>query len=210
MGQALPTDVQALLRRSAAAAGSPRKRPAGLRDQYAADGTSTLSPLVMDIEARDPRTASDVVLQLLAFRPTDSPEAAAQLPAALSSLYFTLQFYHFSPVASEPCLLSGSDGTSTASGGMSAGVGALGQQYGQQLSGQEAAAGTTSLTFILQPVKQVCVDAVELSASSTALKLLKPGAEATQRFMHDHASPTITRQPVRNAVCRHYQQVVVV
>eukprot|EP00775_Hariotina_reticulata_P006048 gene6048-6286_t len=97
MVPALPVDFQALLRRSVAAPSSAgtgwQGRPAGV------------SALMLEAEARDPRTASDLVLQLLAFRPTAAPAAAGKLPTALKSMYFTLHFYSFGPTITETCLL---------------------------------------------------------------------------------------------------------
>ncbi|GFR44041.1 hypothetical protein Agub_g5201 [Astrephomene gubernaculifera] len=83
MLDALPADVQAILRRR----GPPR-------------GPST-TPFDLAIEARDPRVASDVVLQFLAYRHHDTLNA----PANLKSLYLTFQFYHFPPTTSEMALL---------------------------------------------------------------------------------------------------------
>jgi hypothetical protein len=51
--------------------------------------------LQMDVEARDPRAASDVVVQLLAFR----RHGGVNAPTQLSSMYFTYQFYHFEGAA---------------------------------------------------------------------------------------------------------------
>lgn len=138
MTQALPADVQALLKRSAA---SPSK---GRKQHRLASNTAAASPLVLELEARDPRTASDVVLQLLAFRPAADNAAAARLPAGLRSLYFTTQFYHFGPVVTEPCLLSaGEDGQ---------GAGTVLQQ--QQLPGRPGEAAG-SQAYVLLPTKQV-------------------------------------------------------
>jgi hypothetical protein len=138
MTQALPADVQALLKRSAAA--SPSK---GLKQHRLAANTAAVAPLALELEARDPRTASDVVLQLLAFRPAPGNAAVARLPAGLRSVYFTTQFYHFGPVVTEPCLLgAGEEGQGVAS--------VLLRQ--QQQPGEAAG----SQTHILLPTKQVC------------------------------------------------------
>lgn len=83
MVDALPEDVQMLLRRR----GPPR-------------GPSA-TPVDLAIEARDPRLASDVVIQFLAFRHHDTLNA----PAALQSIYFTFQFYHFPPTTSDMAFL---------------------------------------------------------------------------------------------------------
>lgn len=83
MIDALPADVQAILRRK----GPPR-------------GPSPV-PIDLAIEARDPRVASDVVLQFLAFRHHDHLNA----PANLKSLYLTFQFYHFPPTTSDMAYL---------------------------------------------------------------------------------------------------------
>ncbi|GIL84279.1 hypothetical protein Vretimale_15928 [Volvox reticuliferus] len=79
MLDALPADVQAILRRR----GPPR-------------GPSAM-PYDLAIEARDPRVASDIVVQFLAYRHHDTLNA----PANLKSLYLTFQFYHFPPTTSE-------------------------------------------------------------------------------------------------------------
>ncbi|KXZ51260.1 hypothetical protein GPECTOR_13g747 [Gonium pectorale] len=79
MLDALPADVQALLRRR----GPPR-------------GPSA-TPIDLAIEARDPRVASDVVLQFLAYRHHDTLNA----PTNLKSLYLTFQFYHFPPTTTD-------------------------------------------------------------------------------------------------------------
>ncbi|GLC73822.1 hypothetical protein PLESTF_001424700 [Pleodorina starrii] len=83
MLDALPTDVQAMLRHR----GPPR-------------GPSA-TPYDLAIEARDPRVASDIVLQFLAYRHHDTLNA----PTALKALYLTFQFYHFPPTTSEVGLL---------------------------------------------------------------------------------------------------------
>lgn len=75
-----------------------------------------LSPMAMDVEGRDMRTASDIVLQLLAFKPTTAPDAATQLPPALRSIYFTLHFYKFGPMVTEQCLLAVDDDTASGMG----------------------------------------------------------------------------------------------
>jgi hypothetical protein len=138
MTQALPADVQVLLKRSAAAA-SPSK---GRKQHRLASNAAAAAPLVLELEARDPRTASDVVLQLLAFRPAAGNAAAARLPAGLRSVYFTTQFYHFGPLVTEPCLLgTGEDGQGAAAG------------CKQQQQPGEAAG---SQTYVLLPTKQVC------------------------------------------------------
>lgn len=87
MSDALPADVQSLLRRKPAVA-SPQ----------------ITAPLALDIEARDPRMASDIILQMLAYKPT--PQGVPNAPQALTCLYFTLQFYHFPPFTTEPALLA--------------------------------------------------------------------------------------------------------
>eukprot|EP00878_Enallax_costatus_P044581 GHUV01053255.1.p1 GENE.GHUV01053255.1~~GHUV01053255.1.p1 ORF type:complete len:274 (+),score=93.29 GHUV01053255.1:1430-2251(+) len=108
-----------------------------------------LSPKAMDVEARDPHTASDIVLQVLAFRPTADPEAAALLPASLKSLYFSFQFYKFGPLVTEPCLLAADNSAAAAEHDVA--VGMVGRQH----------------TYVLVPSKQVgtgtllaCCDAV--------------------------------------------------
>lgn len=83
MVDALPDDVQALLRRRGPAHGLA---PA---------------PVDLGIEAKDPRTASDIILQLLAYRHHDTLNA----PAKLQSTYFTFQFYHFPPTTSDMAFL---------------------------------------------------------------------------------------------------------
>ena len=69
-----------------------------------------MAALMLEVEARDPRTTSDVVLQLLALRPAAAgPGAVAlQLPSGLGSVYFTLQFYKSGPVVTRTCLLAAS------------------------------------------------------------------------------------------------------
>ncbi len=79
MIDALPDDVQAILRRR----GPPR-------------GPSP-TPIDLAIEARDPRVASDIVVQFLAYRHHDTLNA----PANLKSLYLTFQFYFFPPTTTE-------------------------------------------------------------------------------------------------------------
>lgn len=152
MTQALPSDVQAFLKRSMGVSASPDK--ARKLQQTA------MAPVVLDIEARDPRTASDVVLQLLAFRPASHPAAAAKLPAGLRSMYFTLQFYSFGPVVTESCVLAAGPAEDA--------------QEQQQVPGREPAEST----YMLLPVKQVsctvCVH-VHCNASNkelTAWKML--------------------------------------
>jgi hypothetical protein len=101
MTRALPPDIRARLQAHAAFSNlSLQQQP---RQQHLPQGhSSRMTALLLDVESRDPRTRSDVVLQLLAFRPSSSPFAAMQL----SSLYFTLQFYRSGPVVTAPCLLS--------------------------------------------------------------------------------------------------------
>jgi hypothetical protein len=75
MLDALPDDVQGMLRRGGAGRGP------------------IATPIDLALEARDPRMASDVVFQFLAFRHHDTLNA----PVNVQSLYFTFQFYHFAP-----------------------------------------------------------------------------------------------------------------
>eukprot|EP00798_Chlamydomonas_sp_ICE-L_P030492 gene30492-35510_t len=83
MVDALPDDVQQLLRR--------RGPPRGL----------SATPIDLAIEAKDPRMASDVVFQFLAYRHHDTLNA----PTNVQSIYFTFQFYHFPPTTSEMAYL---------------------------------------------------------------------------------------------------------
>jgi hypothetical protein len=143
MGPALPADVQTILQRSTAAATSPSK---GWRGKSA--GLPAASAVVLEAEARDPRTACDVVLQLLAFRPTAAPAAAEKLPSALRSMYFTLHFYSFGPTVTEPCLLvAGCDCSQD------------GHRFGEQQSDADK-------TFLLMPVKQVGIRCKSFPAMS--------------------------------------------
>lgn len=106
MTHALPSDVQARLQAQAALGNlSLQQRPP---QQPPHADNSRMSALLLDVEARDPRTASNLVLQLLAFRPTAGPAAAMNLPSSLSSLYFTLQFYKSGPVVTNTFLLAAS------------------------------------------------------------------------------------------------------
>lgn len=140
MADALPGDVAALLRRRPMTMTGPRSTQQG-----------PATPLAMDIEARDPRSASDIVLQLLAYRPAAGLDALTggtggmlgsgggfSAPRAPTSLYFTLQFYHFAPITTEPCLLASASAV-------------LGPQGG------EAAAGEERPTYVLLPTAQVRV-----------------------------------------------------
>jgi hypothetical protein len=176
MTQALPADVQALLWRTSATA-LPSK---GHQQHRLAINAAATAPLALELEARDPRTAADVVLQLLAFRPAGSPAAAARLPAGLRSMYFTTQFYNFGPVVTEPCLLA------TGEGGQDA---AVQQQQQQQLYvGREVAVG--SQTFVLQPTQQVQRSGAGLvfkyNIDGSAASQLLPGQAPAQAAFDTH------------------------
>jgi hypothetical protein len=118
MTYALPADVQARLQaQSALSNPMPRQYPQQHKHQ---GNSSRMAALLLDIEARDPRTASQVVLQLLAFRPAAQPGVALQLPSNLSRVYFTLQFYRCGPVLTDPCMLAAAPGAALQPGGMPA------------------------------------------------------------------------------------------
>lgn len=124
MTYALPSDVQACLH-AQSALNNPMPQQHTLQHKHQGD-SSRMAALLLDIEARDPRTASQVVLQLLAFRPAAQPGAALQLPSNLSRVYFTLQFYRCGPVVTEPCMLAATPGAAQQTGSM------LGLQAQQQ------------------------------------------------------------------------------
>ena len=60
MADALPADIQELLR---------AKRPLMMQQQHPSQGQVGGLPVQLDIEARDPRTAADIIVQILAYRP---------------------------------------------------------------------------------------------------------------------------------------------
>jgi hypothetical protein len=174
MTQALPADVQALLRRTSATA-VPNK---GHKQHRLASHAAATSPLALELEARDPRTASDVVLQLLAFRPAVCAAAAARLPAGLRSLYFTTQFYNFCPVVTEPCLLAAGEGSQDA----------VAMQQQQMYAGSNDAAG--SQTLLLQPTQQVQRSGAGLvfkyNIDGSAVSQLLPGQAPAQAAFDSH------------------------
>lgn len=110
MTHTLPADIQARLQAQAALGNLSlqQRMQQQQQPQLRAGHSSRMAALLLDVEARDPRTASDVVLQLLAFRPAAAPGAAMQLPSSLSSVYFTLQFYKSGPLVTDTCLLAAS------------------------------------------------------------------------------------------------------
>jgi hypothetical protein len=175
MTQALPADVQALLRRTSATA-LPNK---GYKQHRLASHAAATSPLALELEARDPRTASDVVLQLLAFRPAGCAAAAARLPAGLRSLYFTTQFYNSGPVVTEPCLLAAGEGSHDT---------AAVQQQQQMYVGPNNAAG--SETLLLQPTQQVQRSGAGLvfkyNIDGSAASQLLPGQAPAQAAFDSH------------------------
>jgi hypothetical protein len=139
MTHTLPADIQARLQAQAALGSlSLQQRMQHSQPQLRAGHSSRMTTLMLDAEARDPRTASDIVLQLLAFRPAAAPGAAMQLPSSLSSVYFTLQFYKSGPVVTDTCILAASP-----HGQHTQGIGADGNAGMQGLS-----------TFMLLPQQQ--------------------------------------------------------
>eukprot|EP00879_Flechtneria_rotunda_P028260 GHRR01030356.1.p1 GENE.GHRR01030356.1~~GHRR01030356.1.p1 ORF type:complete len:333 (+),score=147.36 GHRR01030356.1:1045-2043(+) len=186
MSQALPTDIQALLKHQAASiagrAGSPWSQAhqqwlqnghvVALPHGYRVNNSSTdFNPFNPGVEARDARTASDIVLQLLAFRPSANPGAVNKLPSTLHCLHFTLQFYQFGPTVTEQCLLAaagvqqqhqhqqlGTVGQQTA-GWQVDGVGALTSQQAQPLQAISnmgvQQAEEVQQTLVLMPARQV-------------------------------------------------------
>ena len=70
-------------------------------------------PLALEIESRDPRTASDVIIQLLSYRPAAGGAEGGMLMGVSGAtascptcMYFTMQFYRFGPTVTEPAMLS--------------------------------------------------------------------------------------------------------
>lgn len=112
MSEGLPKEVQDLLRQ---------------REQAAARAAAT--PISLDLEARDPRTASDIVLQFVAYRPAAG--AAATPPPA--SMYLTFNFFHYAAITTEHAYLVNSNTLTSAS----------------------AAAEEQANTFLLLPAGQV-------------------------------------------------------
>lgn len=108
MVQALPSDVQVLL----------RQPPASAAGTAAAGAAAVPAAVLLECEARDPRTAADVVLQLLAFTPAALPAAgAARLPPALASLHFSTSFFSCGPTLTRPCALAAAAAAQGGAGG---------------------------------------------------------------------------------------------
>lgn len=105
---ALPADVQARLQAQGARSnvGLQQQHPQKQSDRSHPNRTAAL---LLDVEARDPRTASQVVLQLLSFRPAATAGTVASfLPSSLCRMFFTLQLYKSGPVVTDTCLLAAS------------------------------------------------------------------------------------------------------
>jgi hypothetical protein len=105
MQQSLPQQVRLVMQRAAASG------PGGSSSLVGQLNPATL-PMALEIESRDPRTTSDVILQLLSYRPASTSDVAGVLMgsgAAASCptcMYFTMQFYRFGPSVTEPVMLS--------------------------------------------------------------------------------------------------------
>lgn len=87
LSDALPTDVASLLRKAYSAAPPPRQ-------------------IDLDLEAMDSRAACDIIVQILAFRPSD----VLNMPSDLQRLHFTTQLYDFPAITTEPALLTAAPG----------------------------------------------------------------------------------------------------
>lgn len=108
MLHALPADVQARLQAQGAHSnlGLQQQHPQQQSDR---SHPSRTAALLLDVEARDPRTTSQVVLQLLSFRPAAAAGTVTSfLTSSLCRMYFTLQFYKSGPVVTDTCLLAAS------------------------------------------------------------------------------------------------------
>lgn len=97
MQHALPSDVRHALQRA----------PQGAGGRAAASLTPSTLPLALDLESKDARTRSELILQLLSFKPSGDSWGAAGASGAPSCLYFTMQLYQFEAVVTEAALLSG-------------------------------------------------------------------------------------------------------
>jgi hypothetical protein len=160
MTHTLPADVQARLQAQAALGSLSLQQH--LQPQLHAGHSSRMATLLLDVEARDPRTASDTVLQLLALRPAAAPGAALQLPSSLSSVYFTLQFYKSGPIVTDTCLLAASS-------------------YGQHTQGvgADGSAGVQGpSTFMLLPQHQACGSSP--AGAGVVLKFSVDGSRASE------------------------------
>jgi nephrocystin-4 len=169
MMHALPAGVQARLQAQAALSNLSLHQQQSNRSH-----PSRTAALLLDVEARGPRTASKVVLQLLSFRPASTPGAATSLlPSNLHRLYFTLQFYKSGPVVTDTCLLAASP-------------------QGQHMQG--GAAGVQSPdTFLMLPQQQGAGGApagagvvLKFSVDGSAPSELLPGQDPLQAAAAAH------------------------
>lgn len=108
-----------------------------LARRAAGPAASLPAALSLELEARDARTAADVVLQFVAFRPT--PGA----PPPPASLYFTFNFFHFAAIATEHAYVVPSAALAAAYGSAAAGAGAP--------SGAAAGGGPATTTSNIPP-----------------------------------------------------------
>lgn len=78
------------------------------------------STVHMEVEARDPRQASDLVLQLLAWQPAAASEhggSAGASPQQPCSMYFTYQLFSFPPTCTATAALGPSTSSHSSTGG---------------------------------------------------------------------------------------------